>query len=88
MSPTPSPLYEPTYEDLKPYLSGASAEEGVEALIQRRLQQANTDKILAPGLNSASKLGKLPPAQQFMVAAAVGHRHRLQQREQHAAEQL
>lgn len=79
---TPVPLYEPTYEDLKPYLGGASADAGVEGLIQRRLQQANPETV-PPG----AKLGKLPPTQRYMAAIAVQHRHRLQQREQHAAEQ-
>jgi hypothetical protein len=83
MPPTFSPLYEPTYQDLKPYLSGAPAEEGVEALIQRHLQQGDRDTALIPGV----KLGKLPPAQCYMMVAGE-HMRRFQHREQRTMQQL
>lgn len=82
-TPRQEPLYDPTYEDLKPYLAGAPAEEGLEAFIQRRLNQP-TEVEMIPG----TKLVKVPATQHYMAAIAVEHKHRLQQREHQALLQV
>jgi hypothetical protein len=66
-------LYEPTLEDLKPYLKGALSGEGVEAFIQRRLQQP-PDVACQAG----AKLAKLPATQRYMATIAVEHKQRQQ----------
>lgn len=58
---TPSPLYEPTFEDLKPYLRSNGGEEGVEAFIHRRLQQAAAERAVPAG----ARAGKLPPSHRY-----------------------
>lgn len=66
-------LYEPTLEDLKPYLAGALSGEGLEAFIQRRLQQPPD---VASG--TGAKLAKLPATQRYMATIAVEHKQRQQ----------
>lgn len=62
-------LYEPTQEDLKPYLAGAPSGDGLEAFIQRRLRQPPD---VASG--TGTKLAKLPTTQQHMATIAAGHK--------------
>jgi hypothetical protein len=67
-------LYQPTFEDLKPYLRS----KGVEAFIHRRLQQAAGEGAVPAG----AKALKLPPSQRYMATIAEEHgryKHVLQQ---------
>lgn len=70
-------LHAPTLEDLKPYLKGATSGEGVEAFIQRRLQQP--PDVTCP---AGAKLSKLPASERYMATIAVEHCGGHKQRQQ------
>jgi hypothetical protein len=69
------PAYEPTYEDIQRCVKVGYGEEGVEAFIQRRLQQAALEDAAAA---SKKTVPKTAAPQHYMKAMLAKHRRQMQ----------